>query len=73
MNNCIRITNATRVFDSEKPEFAINISQDARGNYNSVSIENKPYALSRTDMNKILANTITWKPKFKTEYHARKT
>ena len=70
MNNCIRVTN---IADSKGPEFATDIHEDGRGYYNSVGIEHKPYPLGRTDMNRILANTTTWKVKFKTEYHAKTT
>lgn len=63
MNNCIRITNINRT------EYAADIDQY----HTSVGIEHKPYTLTRQSMNKILAHTTTWKPKFKPEYHARKT
>lgn len=70
MNNCIRVTN---IADSTRPEFATYIHEDGRGYYNSVGIEHKPFPMGRTDMNRILANTTTWKVKFKAEYHAKTT
>lgn len=70
MNNCIRVTN---IADSTKPEYATEIHRSITGEYVSVSIEHEPYQMGRTDMNKILANTTTWKVKFKTEYHAKTT
>ena len=70
MNNCIRVTN---IVNHLEPEFATYIHEDGRGNYNSVGIEHKPHPMGRTDMNRILANTTTWKVKFKAEYHAKTT
>ena len=70
MNNTIRVTN---IANSTRPEFATYIHEDGRGYYNSVGIEHKPHPMGITDMNRILANTTTWKVKFKPEYNAKTT
>jgi hypothetical protein len=63
MNNTIRIINTCGT------DYATDIDQ----NLVSVGIKHQPYQMGRTDMNRILANTTKWKPKFKPEYHAKTT
>ena len=62
MNNAIKVVNT----NTTEPEYVVNINRNLRGEYDSVSIQlDTPFCMMRRHMNTILANTTTWKVKFK--------
>lgn len=66
MNNAIKVVNT----NSPRLEYVTNINKSPWGEYISVSIQhNRPFCMSRSHMNTILANTTTWAFKLKPISH----